>query len=467
MVGLESGNIITLDTITGTHTSVFSGHTDWVRSVALSSDGMLLVSGSDDRTIKLWDIQTGDPFETFLGHSRSISSVSISVDSTTIASGSRDGTIRLWDVQTGECCCVIQRHEDPVTCVSFSPTGPRRFISTSQDNIIQQWDVDGSRIGPTCDGTHAVFSSDGAHFVSHKGKVAKVQDSDSSVVVAELHVANDCFWRCCFSPNSRFVAGAAGHNVYVWDITGTNPYLIETHVGHASFVTSLVFSSYLISASDDKTIKFWQTSTPPPAGPVATGAKPTLSAPAPIKSINLRVKDGIAISSDSAGVVKKWDISTGRCDASFETPATGKRDVQLLGDRLVVVWYDWRIGAPGKIRVWDVEKEDLLWTFGQFWSEVLDLRISEDGSMVFLLDRQSIQAWSISTGEAVGEAKFTEREPRDLIVNGSRVWLSSLDPMTHDFADSNPLGWDFGVPSPSPVPLSNTFPSRPDRKSVV
>ena len=460
VVGLESGAIIVLDPITGSHTCVFSGHTDWVRSLALSLDGVSLVSGGDDRMIKLWDMQTGDPFKTFIGHTSSILSVSISADSTIIASGSRDCTICLWDAQTGGCCHVIRQHEDPVTCVNFSPTNPQHFISASQDGIIQQWDIIGNQIGPAYDGTYVTFSTNGAHFVSHKGRVAKVQNSDSGVVIAELHVVADSFWCCCFSP-SGLVAGAAGHNVYVWDITGPDPNLIETHIGHTSFITSLAYSSYLVSASDDKTIKFWQTSASSPANLTMSGVKSIPLTPAPIKSIGLQVKDGIAISSDSAGVVRIWDISTGLPKATFKTPATGKRDVQLVNDKLIMVWYDWRIGAPGKTHVWDVEKEELLWIFGQSWSGILDIRISGNGSKVYILDHQSIQAWSISTGEAVGEVEFTGWKPCGLVVNGSRVWVSCLSALTHGFSDSDPMGWDFGTTSSSPVPLPNTLMPRP------
>jgi WD40 repeat protein len=67
-VGSESGDIIILDTITGTQTALLSGHTDEVNCVAFSPDGTSLVSGSDDYTVKLWDVQTGGIVNTFSGH---------------------------------------------------------------------------------------------------------------------------------------------------------------------------------------------------------------------------------------------------------------------------------------------------------------------------------------------------------------------------------------------------------------
>ena len=67
-VGSGNRDIIILDAITGTQMAVLSGHTDEVNCVTFSSDGRSLVSGSDDKTVKLWDVQTGGVVKTFHGH---------------------------------------------------------------------------------------------------------------------------------------------------------------------------------------------------------------------------------------------------------------------------------------------------------------------------------------------------------------------------------------------------------------
>jgi len=108
-----------LDAATGAHVSILSGHTRHVRSLAFSLGGALLVSGSDDCTIRFWDIQTGGVIRTFYGHYGSILSVSISLDCTTIASGSRDNTIWLWDVGTVECHHIIEEHTSHFKSIGF------------------------------------------------------------------------------------------------------------------------------------------------------------------------------------------------------------------------------------------------------------------------------------------------------------------------------------------------------------
>ena len=92
-VGLHSGDIIILDAITGVHMFILSCHTDKVNSLAFSLDGIFLISGSDDTTVNLWDIQTGGVIKTFSGHTGLVWSVSISLYCTVIASGSEDNTI--------------------------------------------------------------------------------------------------------------------------------------------------------------------------------------------------------------------------------------------------------------------------------------------------------------------------------------------------------------------------------------
>ena len=98
-VGCWSGDITVLDGITGSQTAVLSGHTYVVTSLTFSSDGTLLVSGSRDDTVKLWDVQTGGVIKTFRGHTDCVLSVAISADCTMIISGSSDKTIHLWDIQ--------------------------------------------------------------------------------------------------------------------------------------------------------------------------------------------------------------------------------------------------------------------------------------------------------------------------------------------------------------------------------
>jgi len=345
-VGLRSGDISTLNSTTGVRTAVLSGHTDTVRSLTFTSDGALLVSGSDDKTIKLWDIQTGGIIKTFYGHTDWVFSVSISLDHTMIPSGALDKTIRLWNAQTGISSCIIDRH-DVVESVSFSPTNHKIRMSGSRDYTIQQWDPNGHQIGPTYKGKYVAFSSDGTYFACVEKSAITIQNSSSGVVIAELITkpgsSDTLSGHCCFSPDNKFVGGIGWKKIYIWDITKSDPSPIRTLIGHAVSIASLTFSSSLISSSHDGSIKFWQISSL--INPVATDLESPPLTPAPIVFVTLQVNDDVATTIDSAGGIKAWNILTGHCKASFYWEATLSMtpgDVQLVDSRLILVWYEWK-----------------------------------------------------------------------------------------------------------------------------
>lgn len=450
-VGLDTGKIIVLDALTGSQTAILSGHRD-PTSLVFSSDGKLLVSGSEDGTIELWDVQTGGIVETFCSHTGPVYSVSILPDSTRIASGS-DEAIFLWDVQTRECHYFL-RLQDGVDYVGFSPMSSGYLISIS-DSKIQQWDINGHKVGPEYDGFQIIFSSDNTQFALCNENSVIIQKSVSGEIITELLLPEDDPPEyCCFSPDCRLVAVSTENTIYVWDISNPDSHLVGTI--QLEEIKSIVFSSpsCLISGSYNESydgfVKFWEVGALSTAS-ISSAPESTLPPSTEIIFVSLQVSEGIAISGDSSGVVKIWSISDGLCKASFQTAATQRfyGDAQMIDGRLLFIW-----GSESKIHIWDSGRGKIPQMLEV--STLSGVRISEDGSKVFIMDDENhrIKAWSIWKWELVGEVELGERQ-RDNEVNlspfhasGSKVWIQ--------FEDSTTRGWDFEISGSSPIQLPDT-----------
>ena len=433
-------DIIILDALTGSQTAILSGHTRSVWSLTFSLDGTLLVSGSSDGTIKLWDVQTGAVVKTFCGHTDRVTSVSISSDNAMIASGSKDKAVCLWNIETGD-CLVVGRHDGDVNSVRFSPTNSQLLLSSSYGTV-QQWSIDGHQTGSLIPGFNATFSPDGTQFISCSGMAVTVRNTDSEMIMAEFNSVKraDC---CCFSPNGRVIAVAAEHTIYLWDITGPNPCLIQTLIGHTHDITSLVFPSSLtlISASWDKSVKFWQigASSADPVGP--DSESPPLTS-ASIQAVSLQSKDGLAFSIDSEGVVKIWDIFTGLCKESIVTPARNipAGDMQVIGGRLAIAWYkqNW---YKSTVYFWDAQSSKLQ-IVGTTSYQPHGLRMSGDGLRVCCVDAWKIHFWTIGTMMHVSKKHSGGSYYLDpLRMDDSKVLICS---------ESSTVVWDFGTPGSTP-----------------
>jgi WD40 repeat protein len=114
------------------------GHSHIVRSLAISTDAKLLVSGSRDQTIKIWQLETGQLIRTLKGHRDEVCTITLSPDEQIIASGSADKTIKLWHLETGELLATFTGHTDTVTAVAFTASG-EMLVSGSLDKTIKIW----------------------------------------------------------------------------------------------------------------------------------------------------------------------------------------------------------------------------------------------------------------------------------------------------------------------------------------
>jgi len=138
---------------------VLTGHSGPVRAVAVTPDGGRIVSGSDDQTLRCWDLQTGQTTQVLRGHTGAVTALAVTPDGRQTVSASDDKTVRIWDLQTGQ-ARVLTGHTDDVDSVAILPGG-RRFVSGSHDGELRIWDFEtGQTVSVLGPHTHAmVFDS--------------------------------------------------------------------------------------------------------------------------------------------------------------------------------------------------------------------------------------------------------------------------------------------------------------------
>ena len=107
------------------------GHHNWVRDTAISADDRLVISGSDDKTVKLWGLAPNSLVNTFFEHNGMVTSVDFHPDGTCIAAGSADSTVKVWDIRTNKMLQHYRVHGAAVDSVKFHPTG--NFLLTASD----------------------------------------------------------------------------------------------------------------------------------------------------------------------------------------------------------------------------------------------------------------------------------------------------------------------------------------------
>ena len=116
-----------------------AGHTNCITGVAITPDGHLAISASEDGTLKVWELENGKCLRTLEGHTGGVESVAITPDGHRAVSPSSDRTLKIWDLDSGQCRRTLEGHMDHVQDVVVTPDG-RRAVSASGDETLKLWD---------------------------------------------------------------------------------------------------------------------------------------------------------------------------------------------------------------------------------------------------------------------------------------------------------------------------------------
>jgi len=205
------------------------GHNHFISDVVLSSDGLYALSGSWDKTLRLWDLSHGKSTRRFESHTKDVLSVAFSADNRQIVSGSRDKTIKLWNT-LAQCKYTIQDegHTDWVSCVRFSPNNQNPIIvSSGWDRMVKVWSLQNCKLKTNHVGHKGYINTvtmapDGSLAASGgKDGMAMLWDLNDDKYLYTME-QNETVNALCFSPNRFWLCAAHGGKINVWDLESKN-----------------------------------------------------------------------------------------------------------------------------------------------------------------------------------------------------------------------------------------------------
>jgi WD40 repeat protein/DNA-binding SARP family transcriptional activator/energy-coupling factor transporter ATP-binding protein EcfA2 len=405
-----------------------SAHTGGVWSVAYSPDGLILASGSQDQTIKLWDALTGQELRTLYGHLGSVEDIDFSPDGRLLASASVDGTAIVWNLASGEPEAILDIKSGPLWAVAFSPNG--KYLATSHaDGSVRVWDVPSEQTAAKVlfempeQGGLITFSPDGERLATGglDGAVHVWELIQGQEVLSLPVVSNNL----AFSPDGRRLATEAQDRVIIWDASSGEELI--TLCCHEFLIRGVVFSpdgAFLATGGQEGIAKVWDTGTGEEilrlvghAGAVDTLAfNPLCVGPpeSPFKWCGRYLATG-----SRDGLVRIWDVSpAGSRELLTSTGMVGGYSSD--GSSLYVI--DLGISNQAQIHRWQIPigseaREIEFYALPPLPAPIVAGGFSQDQSQAAVVSAEgTVQIWDLETG----------RETLTYTVPISSGWVSGI-----------------------------------------
>ena len=262
-----------------------SGHRDFISALLFLNEFQpLLISGSADRTIKIWKLSNNSCIQNIIAHAGAIYCL-LYIGKNLFVSGSGDKSMKIWNIDNGACVKKVQTHTNYVTSLTnLCPVGKKNLIASgSWDSTIKIWDY---------------------------------EDEDDTISSLLGHEGNvNCLLYIDAWDKEMMASGSSDKNVKLWNVvTGE---CVKTSKGHEGPVTSLmsltnVESSIVISGSEDKSLRVWYLTSGDCISVIKTdhsfGIKVLMKVEFKRKDINEKEEKECFITVGNDKVVKLWQL---------------------------------------------------------------------------------------------------------------------------------------------------------------
>jgi WD40 repeat protein/class 3 adenylate cyclase len=380
----------------------FTGHTNFVWTVAFSPDGRYLATGSADKTARLWDLVTGQTIRVFTGHTAAIGGVAFSPDGKYLLTASDDSTARLWDIANGQTVKVFSGHTALVEAVAFSPDG-KYIVTAGGDPTARIWDVATGQTLHILTGhsrflTCVAFSPDGKYVATGSvDRTARLWDAATGREVRVFSGHTEAVGALAFSPDGKYVAtGSDDDRVRLWD-TATGQ-LVREFSGHRGDLLDIKFSPdgrFLLTSTEDRTAQLWD---------VASGQSVRVfSGHAGDVLIVAFSPDGRLVATASNDrIARVWNLQTSPAGMQFAGHSGQVWQASFSPDGKQVV----TAGQDKTARIWDTVTGQTLITLTGHTGIVRGAVFSPDGKLVLTTSEDSTaRLWDAASGKELRRFK--------------------------------------------------------------
>ncbi|NUN95774.1 MAG: protein kinase [Candidatus Omnitrophica bacterium] len=397
------------DVWTGKQVSLLKGRFPslGIFAAAFSPDGTSVVTGSQDGTARVWNVETGKEVQRIKGHLGAISAVAFSAEGDQVITGSTDRTVRVWDLRSAQESQILKGHGETVNCVAFSPRGDRA-LTGSFDKTARLWALGEDRehrrlIGHTSNVWAVGFSPDGSRIATASGETvwgsavetavdnsARIWDvaSGRQEWVLGGHLSN--VWCLSWSPEGdRLATGSADRTIRIWD-THTGE-ILRSLVGHEGFVMALAHSpsgDLLASGGRDSTLILWES-------PEGRELHRLRRHSGPVSSVAFHPSGRILATGSWDHTARIWEAESGKELACLTGHSSNIEAVAFSPDGALLATGS----KDNSIRLWDPETGDQITVISNSPVSITSLAFTPDGRrLVTGCGDHSVKVWDIETG---------------------------------------------------------------------
>lgn len=411
-----------LRTATRFNNVIFKGHKGDIHCVSYNKDYSLIVSASEDKTIKIWDVSIGICIKTLAGHLDRVNSVYFSPNSKYIVSTSDDCMIKIWEVDSGNCVRTLYGHQKKVYSAHYSPDGDL-ISSVSFDGTLKLWNANTGHCINTIEMSkkgiiyRATINSDNSLVVTPTAD-SKVltggAGSDNVDLVKRIN--KDCI-SSAISPDGKIIVSSDNTNIKIWDVvTGGRIKTIDAPSDNICTIKVSGNGRYIITMSVDCVIKIWDSET----GQCLRIIKGEYHDSASnirwwdevnnkwVSVINYQKNwayscafspDGKKVITPSYdGTIKIWDVNIGECIQILNANicrCPGSASFSNDGKLIVS-------GSSKSIRIWDCESMECIKTFMNCPSDIYSVRFSLNDKMILSTSSDNtVCLWDVETGNCL------------------------------------------------------------------